>query len=162
MNPLGRFRLFSFLMLVLLLQACASVAPVNRLYLKVDPNNQVQVALFEQLQSWQGTPYRLGGYSKEGIDCSGFVQRTLLEQFSINIPRNTARQVQIGNDVSPGNIQIGDLVFFQIGQSQRHVGIYIGQRKFLHASTRVGVTLNSLDEAYWQKTFWKVKRVLPY
>ncbi len=120
----------------------------------------VQEALLAQFREWQGTPYLLGGNSMSGVDCSAFVQQTLSTHFNITVPRSTNQQVQVGMPVDRGNLKVGDLVFFRTGYSSNHVGIYLGSRQFLHASTRSGVTISNLDSLYWRKTFWQIRRVM--
>lgn len=120
----------------------------------------VQKALLAQFREWRGTPYKLGGNSKAGIDCSAFVQQTLSTHFDITAPRSTTQQVNMGAEVDRDSMQVGDLVFFRTGYTTKHVGFYLGDGKFLHASTKVGVTISRLDDLYWRKTFWKVRRVM--
>ena len=103
-----------------------------------------------------GTKYN----STAGIDCSAFVQQTLNTHFNITAPRSTTQQVNMGVDVGRDAMQVGDLVFFRTGYATKHVGFYLGDGKFLHASTKVGVTISRLDDLYWRKTFWKVRRVM--
>lgn len=123
-------------------------------------NSDIQRALLVQFREWRGTPYRLGGNSKAGIDCSAFVQQTLATHFGLQVPRTTAQQVQAGVEVDRDSPRVGDLLFFRTGYSTRHVGFYMGNGQFLHASTKVGVTISKLDDLYWRKTFWKVRRVM--
>lgn len=120
----------------------------------------VHAALMAQHTEWRGTPYRLGGNTRQGIDCSAFVQITLRDHFRVSVPRTTEYQAQMGVAVPRSDIQIGDLVFFRTGRNTRHVGFYVGQGRFLHASTSVGVTINGLDEPYWRNAFWQVRRLL--
>ncbi|MGH1933943.1 NlpC/P60 family protein, partial [Acinetobacter baumannii] len=87
---------------------------------------------------WKGVRYRLGGSTKKGIDCSGFVQRTFREQFGLELPRSTYEQQEMGKSVSRSNLRTGDLVQFRAGSTGRHVGIYIGNNQFVHASTSSG------------------------
>ncbi len=112
--------------------------------------------LYEQHQQWQGTPYRLGGQSRTGIDCSAFVQTTFMDQFGIALPRTTSQQLVVGEQISKADLQAGDLVFFRNGQ---HVGIYLEEDKFLHASTRIGVTISSMNNVYWSRKYWRSIRV---
>lgn len=112
--------------------------------------------LYEQHQQWQGTPYRLGGQSLAGIDCSAFVQTTFMDQFGIALPRTTSQQLVVGEQISKADLQAGDLVFFRNGQ---HVGIYLEEDKFLHASTRIGVTISSMNNVYWSRKYWRSIRV---
>ncbi|MGC7590194.1 C40 family peptidase [Bisgaard Taxon 46] len=117
--------------------------------------------LSEQQREWAGTPYRLGGQSQRGIDCSGFVQKTFLERFNIKLPRMTVDQAKYGQLVSKGDIQTGDLVFFKTGRGPNgyHVGIYVKDDLFLHASTKGGVIYSSLNSPYWSKKYWQARRI---
>ena len=109
---------------------------------------------------WQGTPYRLGGNNKKGIDCSALVQHIYRDSFNIHLPRTTKTQVKKGLLVYRHQLQIGDLVFFKTGRDTRHVGIYIGNNQFIHASTSKGVITSSLDNIYWKPKYWQAKRIL--
>jgi cell wall-associated NlpC family hydrolase len=122
--------------------------------------SQVSSALHTQYNGWQGTPYRLGGLSKKGIDCSGFVYLTFKQRFGITLPRTTKAQVKQGDKISRRKLKPGDLVFFKTGWRTRHVGIYIGNGKFLHASTSKGVIISKLDNVYWKKKYWRAQRIL--
>ena len=101
----------------------------------------------------------MGGLSKDGIDCSGFVYTTFRSKLGINIPRSTALQSKIGSNVSKNKLRTGDLVFFKTATKVRHVGIYIENNKFLHASTSKGVMISKLDNVYWKSKYWKSKRL---
>lgn len=117
--------------------------------------------LSEQQYEWAGTPYVLGGQSRGGIDCSGFVQKTFIDRFNINLPRTTKDQASYGKLVRKEDIQTGDLIFFKTGRGPNgyHVGIYVKEDKFLHASTKGGVIYSSMNSTYWKKAFWQVRRV---
>lgn len=119
----------------------------------------VRQALMAEHQRWQGTPYRLGGTSSEGIDCSALVQNVFADTFSLDLPRATRYQVNEGAAVGRESLEPGDLVFFRPPGS-RHVGIYVGDERFLHASTSRGVMISSLDNVYWQRYYWKARRPL--
>ncbi len=116
-------------------------------------------ALYQQHEEWRDTPYRLGGMSRSGVDCSAFVLQTFRSKFGIQLPRTTAHQHQLGSKVKRSQLQPGDLVFFRTAEKQRHVGIYVEDQTFLHASSSQGVTLSSLDNRYWSSKFWKAKRL---
>ncbi len=75
------------------------------------------------------------------------------------LPRTTAEQSQLGKAVPRSMAKKGDLVFFRTGRSMRHVGIYMGNNEFLHASTSQGVVVSSLDTPYWQRAFWQIRRI---
>ncbi|WP_415911384.1 NlpC/P60 family protein [Neptuniibacter sp. QD37_11] len=118
----------------------------------------VSQALLDQYKSWAGTPYRLGGNNRSGIDCSAFTQVTFRDQFGVDIPRTTRDQLGSGSNIAKGQLKAGDLVFFQTGYKQRHVGIYVQEGQFLHASTSKGVIISRLDNPYWQKHYWTARR----
>jgi lipoprotein Spr len=116
--------------------------------------------LFHFVYDWIGTPYRFGGSTKKGIDCSAFTKTLYSEVFKIDIERNSRDIFSMVNPVKRENLQEGDLVFFKI-HSRRisHVGIYLGDNKFAHASNR-GVAINSLDDDYYKKYFYRGGRML--
>lgn len=156
-----------FLVTFFLLSGCAttsthstSATKKSTLFPKTVKQNQIQQKLTKHFHTWKRTPYKLGGTSRRGIDCSGFVQITFREVFDKKIPRSTNLQGKAGHTVSRKNLKLGDLVFFQTGRRQRHVGIYIGNNQFMHASTSRGVTLSKLNSPYWSKHYWKAKRII--
>ena len=112
-------------------------------------------------QDWIGVPYRFGGTSRRGIDCSAFVQTVYRDVFGLSLPRVTADQVRAGSGVARGTFQPGDLVFFRPSSKGRHVGIYLGDGEFVHASTSEGVTVSQLNNGYWHDVYWTTRRVLP-
>jgi probable lipoprotein NlpC len=128
---------------------------------RVDLNNAplVREALYLQFRQWQGTPYRLGGLDGNGVDCSGFVYLTFRTRFGILLPRSTDELLETGRDVTNERLLPGDLLFFSTGFFDRHVGIYLGNRNFLHASKNRGVMLSSLNDEYWHSHFRKAKRI---
>ena len=119
----------------------------------------IRSALLQQYREWQGTPYRLGGDSRSGIDCSAFTQVTYRSRFNQYLPRTTQAQARLGNQIASQQMAPGDLLFFNTGVKVRHVGIYMGQGEFLHASTSRGVMISRLSNPYWQNSFWQVRRV---
>ena len=95
----------------------------------------------------------------DGIDCSGFTLVTFGNRFGVSLPRTVEQQARLGVNVPRHALHAGDLVFFKTGFKTRHVGIYAGDRKFLHASTSQGVILSSLDNPYWRAKFWQARRL---
>ena len=104
-------------------------------------------------QDWQHTPYRYGGNSKKGIDCSAFSQKTYKQVFSHSLPRTVATQINVGHKVSRAQLRPGDLVFFKTGRTTRHVGVYLRNGTFMHASTSSGVMQSQLSNRYWNRRF---------
>lgn len=110
--------------------------------------------LLREIVQWLGTPYLYGGNTHYGVDCSGFVRVVYHRVFDILLDRVTVGMAQKSHKVNRRHLREGDLVFFKI-KSRRvsHVGIYISQNKFVHASSSRGVVVNDLDEPYYQKHF---------
>lgn len=123
--------------------------------LKAGDVETAQQALNKFLSKWEGTPYKLGGDSTTAIDCSALTSNTYKELFGIDLPRTAQAQASLGNAIAAADLQPGDLVFFKTGQNQNHVGVYMGDNLFMHASSKKGVTVSQLDAPYWQKRFWK-------
>lgn len=115
----------------------------------------------EFYSNWRGTRYRYGGTTKKGVDCSALMQHLYKEQFDVELPRTTLTQVQIGEKVvgNTENWKVGDLIFFKMNSRIKHVGVYIGNNKFVHAGRSTGVTISEYD-SYWAKRFWQTRRVM--
>lgn len=137
-------------------QAHERTKPVR---IPLSDSRRVHAELMAHYREWRGVPYRLGGQSKRGIDCSAFVQLAYRQRFGLNLPRTTARQATMGRQVKRKHLKTGDLVFFKTGLRVRHVGIYLGQQRFLHASTSRGVMISRLGQRYWARHFWKAVRL---
>ena len=117
--------------------------------------------LYQFVYDWIGTPYRLGGGSKKGIDCSGFAFELYNKVFNTLIGNNSRNIFSMVNPINKSELKEGDLVFFKIGsRSITHMGVYMGNNKFAHASTSKGVMISDLDEAYWRKYYYKGGRLL--
>ncbi|MCX8956530.1 bifunctional murein DD-endopeptidase/murein LD-carboxypeptidase [Erwinia psidii] len=123
-------------------------------------NVDIKSRLMEQYSDWKGVRYRLGGTNKRGIDCSAFVQTTFREQFGMDLPRSTYEQEDAGKSIQRARLRPGDLVLFRAGSTGRHVGIYLGNDNFVHASTSNGVTISNMNEAYWKNRYRDARRVL--
>ncbi|MEZ9232733.1 NlpC/P60 family protein [Vibrio amylolyticus] len=108
---------------------------------------------------WEGVPYRLGGNTFQGIDCSAFVQIAYRDALSVDLPRTTQHQSKVGASVNYNDAEVGDLIFFKTSRTTRHVGVYMGNRQFLHASTSKGVIISRVDNPYWASKFWHFRRV---
>lgn len=112
-------------------------------------------------KEWKGTRYKMGGTSKSGVDCSALMQRLYKEKFTLDLPRTTKNLSQEGYKVKKRNYwEVGDLVFFKIGwRKTHHVGVYLGNNRFLHVSTSKGVIISEVD-GYWNDHFWQVRKIL--
>ncbi|MFN8256658.1 MAG: NlpC/P60 family protein [Bacteroidales bacterium] len=125
--------------------------------LKGDENKD----LIKSVSEWQGTPYKYASCIKQkGTDCSGFVTSVYLEVYGKKLQRSSADMVKDVDFIDRDKMQAGDLLFFKInGKKISHVGIYIADNKFIHASTQSGVVVNDLDQDYYKKTFYRAGRV---
>ncbi|PHI31452.1 bifunctional murein DD-endopeptidase/murein LD-carboxypeptidase [Budvicia aquatica] len=123
-------------------------------------NVDIKSKILNQYAGWKGVRYRMGGSTKKGVDCSGFVQLTFREQFGLVLPRDTSRQQATGKQIKREKLRPGDLVLFRAGSTGRHVGIYIGNDNFVHASTSSGVIISSLNDKYWNSRYHQARRVL--
>jgi cell wall-associated NlpC family hydrolase len=158
---MSRCRFLIVSLMLMMLSACSSMRHNDVAPGKIDLSDRklVRQLLDAQYQEWKGTRYRLGGLSKSGIDCSGFVYVTFRERFGMQLPRDTDAQVDVGHKVAKHELAAGDLIFFKTGMGKKHVGIYLQKGKFLHASTTAGVMISRLDEKYWANAYWKSRRL---
>ena len=128
---------------------------------KADKSNAREKMLMEIIK-YLDTPYKYGGNTKNGIDCSAFTQTIYEKTFSVTLERSAREQYHEGEVIGDKDgLKFGDLVFFNTRRRVRpgHVGIYIGDHLFAHASTKNGVTVSSLDEAYYSKRFMGGRRI---
>lgn len=163
--------------LLAVLTACASTPPSSRRGSSVEvrslPDEQTDMAsanpaaandvLFQAI-SLVGTPYRYGGNSPEiGFDCSGLIGYVFLQSAGLKLPRSTAALIDINAPkVEQDRLIPGDLVYFNtLGGRVSHIGIYVGERRFVHAPSSGGfVRMDNLDTPYWQKHYVEAKRIL--
>ena len=111
-------------------------------------------SLYSFIDDWEGTKYQLGGLSKRGIDCSGLVYLIYRDIYGKEVPRMTSQQVEIIKRKYENQLKEGDLVFFDFdGKKFSHVGVYLQNGYYVHASTRRGVMLEKLRNPYTYKYF---------
>lgn len=115
--------------------------------------------LAQYYESWLGTPHQIGGISKQGVDCSGFVYNVYRDVYGIKLPRSAHEMSKVVTKINQTNLQEGDLVFFgKTRQKANHVGIYLKDNTFVHTSSSRGVIISSLDDKYWSKLFYLAAR----
>lgn len=118
--------------------------------------------IIKEARKWIGTPYRYGGKSRSGTDCSGFVMSVFLEAADIRLPRSSREQQTYCRGIDRSSLSPGDLVFFSTSRRSKavsHVGIYIGDGDFIHASTSKGVIISSMGEQYYSSHYHSCGRV---
>ena len=117
-------------------------------------------ALLESVDEWYGVRYRTGGNTKSGVDCSGFTVAVYASVYGIMLPRVSREQYRTSRKISTTELQEGDLVFFNTnGSGVSHVGVYLGNNKFIHASVSRGVMVNDLFEPYYLKRYYGAGRI---
>lgn len=117
--------------------------------------------LIDFLENWYGTRYRMGGADKSGIDCSAFVQTFMMFMYNVSMPRTSREQYFQCDRILKSDLQEGDLVFFRTQRKKgiTHVGIYLRNNKFVHASTSSGVMISDMNEAYFAQRFASAGRI---
>jgi len=137
-----------------------SVLQVKYAVLLNTPAEEVRnTKMFEFIDDWYGTPYRLGGTTKKGVDCSAFSQFLFAAVYGFSIPRTAREQYSLTTRISRTELKEGDLVFFNTRGGISHVGIYLQNNKFVHASTSGGVMISDIFEEYWARKFVGVGRL---
>lgn len=132
---------------------------------KAIKHNKTIDNILTEASTYLGTPYRYGGTTRNGIDCSAFVLSVFGAAAGLTLPRVAASQSQEGEAIDKENLQKGDLIFFSHGRRISHVGIVEsvteeGEIKFIHAATSKGVMISSLNDSYWGPKFRFAKRVI--
>jgi lipoprotein Spr len=116
--------------------------------------------LYKFVDDWYGVPYRYGGCVKTGVDCSCFTNNLFEAVYGRKTPRTAGEIYRECDKVNIEKVKQGDIVFFKInGNSISHVGVYLKDNKFVHASTSKGVMINDLNETYYKKYFYSAGRL---
>lgn len=129
--------------------------------LKVPVEVLTNTQLLHYVDEWYATRYRYGGENKDGVDCSAFTSGLLEEVFGLEVPRTCREQYRYTERVAKTELREGDLVFFKIHRGISHVGVYLTNNKFVHASTSSGVMISDLEEAYFARRYAGAGRVEP-
>jgi len=116
------------------------------------------ISLYQNIDDWYGTRYKLGGSTKNGIDCSAFVQTIFLSAYAVTLPRMAKDQYKATRRISRTELKEGDLLFFNTRGGVSHVGIYLQNNKFVHASVS-GVMISDMFEPYYVRHFISAGRV---
>jgi len=128
----------------------------RRLGINIGKHDKENLELFTVAEKWLGVPYRYGGNTKKGCDCSGFVSQVYKAVYGKSLERNSAAiRDKNCSKIRRSQLRTGDLVFFKTGSSRKinHVGIYLKDDKFIHASSSKGVIVSSLEEKYYIRTY---------
>lgn len=129
--------------------------------LNVNVESLKNLSLFGFIENWFGTRYRYGGISKKGIDCSALTGSLLLAVYGFALPRTAKEQYDATKHIAMEDLKEGDLVFFNTTGGVSHVGLYLDNNYFVHASSSQGVTISNLNENYFSKRFICGGRVVP-
>lgn len=116
--------------------------------------------LFEVIK-YLDTPYKYGGNTQKGIDCSAFTLQVYQNSIAVDLPRSAREQFNVGEEINKDDLKFGDLVFFNTRRRSNpgHVGIYLRENQFVHASRSLGVTVSSIDDTYYKKRYVGARRV---
>ncbi|MDR0687403.1 MAG: C40 family peptidase, partial [Prevotellaceae bacterium] len=142
--------------------SCSTMRPVHkadrdfyREYSKkmsVSFNGTEEKSLIRASAGWLGVPYRYGGKNRSGVDCSALIGNVYKEAYGVTLPRTTSQIAKLAKRVKKRKLVCGDLLFFTIEDKKAsHMGMYLADNKFLHASTSKGVSIADLNDRYWSK-----------
>lgn len=116
--------------------------------------------ILDYAKSLTGVPYRYGGQSPAGFDCSGYIQY-VFRNFGIELPRTAKEQFKRGRIVTEKEARPGDIVAFKNGNQINHTGIYLGGGKFISSTSNSGVEISSVNGPYWSEHFYGYSRIIP-
>ena len=141
-------------------ESASSVQLKYAVLLNTEVESLPSTELLQSVDEWYGVRYRTGGNTKSGVDCSGFTVAVYAAVYGYTLPRVSRDQYRISRKISTTELQEGDLVFFNTnGSGVSHVGIYLGNNKFMHASVSRGVMVSGLFEPYYLKRYYGAGRI---
>jgi cell wall-associated NlpC family hydrolase len=141
-------------------ESASSVQFKYAVLMNTEVENLPSKGLLDAVDEWYGVRYRTGGTTKKGVDCSGFTVAVYSALYSYALPRVSREQYRVSRKISTTELQEGDLVFFNTnGSGVSHVGIYLGNNKFIHASVSRGVMVSGLFEPYYVKRYIGAGRI---
>jgi lipoprotein Spr len=135
----------------------AASAQLNTYFLQfgLHPDSAASRELYDLVYAWKGTRYKYAGHTQNGVDCSGFANEVYTKCYDTTLPGGCTNIYTMVDTISKDSLREGDLVFFKIRKGQiSHVGIYLGNSYFAHASVHSGVTVSSLNEEYYRKYYF--------
>ncbi|MGD9899947.1 MAG: C40 family peptidase [Calditrichaceae bacterium] len=149
-------------LIFILLNACVSTSRMSRNHVTGDSNDPVRQRLIDVSAGWMSVPYGYGGTDRNGVDCSGLVKQIFNEAFQLDLPRTTDELYESGQFVRDPWILPGDLLFFKNirGRGVDHVGIYLGEGEFIHASSQQGVIISDFNTPYYKNHYSGARRYL--
>jgi lipoprotein Spr len=115
--------------------------------------------LYQFIDGWMGVPYKWAGNDKNGIDCSGFVNQVYLNVYKKQLERSAKDIINECEEIKKEELKEGDLVFFDISGANSHIGVFLENSKFIHASSSKGVMISDLNQSYWVKYWGRAGRV---
>lgn len=134
-------------------EICSSIQFKYAQILNRNVESLTNTSLLSFIDDWWGTKYRFGGTTKKGIDCSSFSGLLMGRVFGFALPRTAREQYAKCVKLVKNQLAEGDLVFFNTRGGVSHVGVYLGEGKFVHSSSSKGVAVNNLDDSYWKNRF---------
>ena len=154
--------IFIFLALVLNCTSAPRYTDYGKTHKEKKENQRIdKKRLSEIIESYLSTRYLDGGETRFGVDCSGLVVAVYRDYAGMKLPRSASSMFNQGKRIKREELEFGDLVFFNLrGEEISHVGIYIGGKRFVHATRLSGVTVSSLDEDYYKRSYGGAKRVI--
>jgi len=127
----------------------------------VNSSELSSLELYQYIDEWVGTPHRLGGQNKNGIDCSAFANHLVRDVYGKSLPRTANDMAQVVKRKYESQLREGDLVFFNFsGKNFDHVGVYLKNNKFVHVSTSKGVIISDLTDPWYRKYFTRAGSIL--